>query len=123
MKAESNTPEPSIVAALGHVVGASERVLIDRIELARLDAVDALTRTLADTVFLACGAALVLCGWLSLSAVAVLICLSFLPLPAGLAIVGASNMVLGAGLVGLARPRKSRGEVHRARKVDQGCSE
>lgn len=98
--------EQLLLSALSHVIAVSERVIVDRIDLARFDAFATLTQRLHDALFLATGSVLILAGWLSLSTVAVLILAQHLSLPLGLAITGTCNALVGMTMVAWALRRE-----------------
>ena len=90
--------EASVATALTHVIEAGQQVILDRIELARLDAREMLGRTLRASVFFATGTLFVVGGWAAIMAMAVILLDRALPLSASLALVGVLNGGIGAAL-------------------------
>jgi hypothetical protein len=91
--------EQMLSSAFGDVVAASERVIVDRIDLARFDAVEALSRRLRGALLLSAGSVLIFAGWLGLCAGGVLILDEHLSLPLSLAAAGACNALVGMAVV------------------------
>ena len=91
--------EPSLVEAIGRVVDAGQRVLVDRFDLARMDVQRIASRGLRSVAWLVVGAFAVSAGWLAFSAAAVVVLRAYLVLPASLAIVGVINVAAGGLLI------------------------
>jgi hypothetical protein len=93
--------EPTIAGAAGRAIEAGHRLLIRRIDLARLDVIRILNDALRGSVVLVAGTILMLVGWTSLSVAAVL---ALQPMTGswvvGSAIVGAANVSVGILLAG-----------------------
>ncbi len=90
--------EASVATALTHVIEAGQQVILDRIELVRLDAREMLERALRASVFFAAGTLFVIGGWAAIMAMAVILLDRALPLSASLALVGVVNGAIGAVL-------------------------
>ncbi len=88
--------EVSTASALAHVFEAGQRVVIDRIDLALLEARFVADRSIRGALLLGLGAFLAAVGWCALSAVAILLLAPRLEMIVSLAIVGAANGSLGA---------------------------
>jgi putative superfamily III holin-X len=95
-----HAPEPSLTSALGHAVDASQRLLADRIDLARLDVIDVVTRAERGGMLAAIGALVLVVGWTSLTAALVFALQDQLTLPASMALAGVINTLFGVALVG-----------------------
>jgi uncharacterized membrane protein YqjE len=89
---------PSEIDAVDRMVDAAQRLVTERIELARLDMQEALATTLWRTLGLGFILLLQLTGWWTLIAAAVLKLDDRLPLAASLALVGLLHIVTGAAL-------------------------
>lgn len=90
--------EPTLSTALERVVETSQRVLIDRLELLRVEVEEDVSRTLQSMVFLVGAAVLGICGWLALLAAVIRWLDGLLPLSASLAIVGGANAIIAGVL-------------------------
>lgn len=103
--------EPSVVSALGRAIDAGQRIVVDRIDLARLDILDVVGRTVRGGTMIALGAVLLAVGWLAFSGAAILYGQTYVSLPASAAIVGAINAGLGTLIlaIGIQRARPAQG--------------
>jgi uncharacterized membrane protein YqjE len=93
--------ESGVGPALDRVFRASQRVLIDRIDLVLLEIQQLMARGFLGVIALAVAAGLVLGGWFSLMALVILLA-DASARPMLLGIVGVANLAIGAGLVRLA---------------------
>jgi uncharacterized membrane protein YqjE len=100
--------EASPSGAVERAVDATQRIVVDRMELLRLEAQQALTRLLQDTGLLALGGVLALVGWCALMGWGVVLLRERVSLPAGLASIAVLNAVLATVLVGFAVRRMQR---------------
>ena len=93
--------QPSVVGSVERMFDAGQRLLIERIDLARLEAQDAIGRALWTALFVIAGATLAFTGWLALMAVMVLALRDYAGLPTAMSIliVGGAHAVLGGTLV------------------------
>jgi uncharacterized membrane protein YqjE len=93
--------QPSVVGSVERMFDAGQRLLIERIDLARLEAQDAIGRALWTALFVIAGATLAFTGWLALMAVMVLALRDYAGLPTAMSIliVGAAHAILGGALV------------------------
>jgi len=103
----SENGQPSATEAVERMIDASQRLINDRIELAKLEAQETVTRIVTSTVFLVVAGLFALLGWISLMAAVVVLLRQNMTLAASLALVGGIHLVLGGGaaLFGLARAR------------------
>jgi hypothetical protein len=104
---EHEQREPSIVEAIGRVVDAGQRVLVNRFDLVRLDVTEVATRTLHSAVVLVLGALVLGVAWVSFSAALVVWLRAYVTLAGSLALVGCGNAVAGGLLVVLGARRAS----------------
>ena len=94
--------EPSAVHAVERAVEATQRIVVDRIELIRLEAQEALANLAVRAGFMAAAGIVLLLGWTAL-AIAVALWLSeSMPRAASVAVVGAAHLLVGAGLAAYA---------------------
>jgi len=95
---ESGTPrsDPSLTDSVIRIFEAGHRVVLDRLDLAYFDLSQLATRTLHGAALIAVGAILLTGAWFTLLGGAVVWLQQHLSLPASLALVAASNAVLGA---------------------------
>jgi uncharacterized membrane protein YqjE len=93
--------QPSVVTAVERVFEASQRVVLDRLDLVFVEFQEVVRRTVQRAAMATLGLALVFCGWVALCFVLVLGLDRYMPDAACIAIVGAVN--LGAGVVVLTR--------------------
>lgn len=103
--------EPTIVTALGRAIDAGQRIIVNRIDLARLDVVDMLNRVMRGGMLIMIGGVLLAVGWLAFSAAAIIFGERYVSLPASAAVVGALNAAIGVGalFVGIQRARPDGG--------------
>jgi hypothetical protein len=97
-----SSPEPSAVGAVERGIEAAQRIVIEGLELLRLEAEERLTRTVRGAALLSLGGALTLIGWCALMLVVVLILRERWSLIGGLAVVGAGHLAVGAGAIAYA---------------------
>ena len=107
---ERREAEPSVVSALRRVLDAGQRIVVDRIDLARLDVLAALARGVHGAVFVVLGVIPISIGWLALVVGAVVVLEGYFTQPVSLAIAGAINMLVGIGLVLVGTQRMRRPE-------------
>jgi uncharacterized membrane protein YqjE len=88
----------SEIDAVERMVDAAQRLVTERIELARLDVQDAMATTLWRTLGMGFILLLQLTGWWTLIAAAVLELDDRLPLAASLGLVGVLHIVVGGAL-------------------------
>lgn len=93
--------EPSLVGSLGRVIEAGQRIVVNRIDLVRVDVLDIIARTVRGSAMVVIGGVILLVGWVALSCAAILVGEMFVSLPASAAIVGLANAALGAAFVTL----------------------
>jgi len=65
---QRNLEHPSVVGSVERMFEAGQRLLIERIDLARLEAQDAIARALRTAIFVIVGGTLGFTGWLALMA-------------------------------------------------------
>lgn len=112
--------EPSLVTSLGRIVEAGQRIVVNRIDLARFDILDVVSRALRGGAMVMMGSVVLLVGWLALSLAAILLGANYMSLAGSAAAVGLFNAAAGAVLVtvgtgaaspdGSARAGKANGE-------------
>ncbi len=90
--------EPSIVSALGRAMEAGQRLVIDRIELARLDALEMIDRTQRAGLLIILGAMMAMAGWIGIGTAAVVLLHDYFTLPVSAAVVGLVSLVIGGSL-------------------------
>lgn len=112
LRAREKTEEPSVSSTLERVLDASERVIIDRIELMRLDAHETVARTLRAAALLALGGALLCGGWFAAMAIIVLVLDTYGAPTAGYAMVVCLSVAVGASLVVLGMQRLPSAATH-----------
>ncbi len=91
--------DPSISDALVRVFEAGQRIVLDRVDLARFDLAQIATRTLRGAVLVAVGALLIAGAWFALITGAVLWLHIYLTLPASILIVVGASAALGMAAV------------------------
>jgi hypothetical protein len=94
--------EPSAVNAAERAVEAAQRIVVDRIELIRLEAQEALTSLVVRTGLMIAAGVVILLGWSALAVAAALWLSTWMLLPASLALVGAVHVLAGAGFAAYA---------------------
>jgi hypothetical protein len=103
-------PEPSLYDALQNVLQKTQRVVVERVALLRLEAQEDLYAAVRAASLLTAGIILVFYGWLFAIALVVYFLQKPLPLSASIAIVGGLHIAIGIGLAlgGLQRLRRIR---------------
>lgn len=99
--------DESVATVVSRVAEAGQRYLNDRLDLAKLEAREALKDSASMAVLGGAGGLLLLGGWAGLMTALVLFLDEFLPLTAALAIVAGAHALVGGGLL-LAALRKGR---------------
>lgn len=111
MPHEETHSEPTVVTALGRAIDAGQRIVVNRIDLARLDILEMISRVARGGLMIVLGGVLLAVGWLAFSGAAILYGQDYFTLPGSAAIVGAINAGLGALILALgiqrARPEQS----------------
>jgi uncharacterized membrane protein YqjE len=97
--------EPSVSSALERVLDASERVIIDRIDLMRLDTHETVARTLRAVALLALGGVLLCSGWFAAMAIVILVLNEYGAPATGYAVVACLSVAMGASLVAVGMQR------------------
>jgi len=90
--------EPSATDAVERVLDAGQRLISERIELAKLDVEEAVTERVSRTALVAVPSLFAFGGWWILMAAVVAFLDQYVSLPASLAIVGGAHVVLGGGV-------------------------
>jgi Putative Actinobacterial Holin-X, holin superfamily III len=113
MERQLQDHEPSFVDAVLRVIEAGQRLVLDRIDLARLDVARLASRAVRGTALVAIGAVLIVGGWFATLALAVLCLRPYLSPTASLAILAAATIVAGGAsmAIGLRRARVEQLEV------------
>lgn len=104
---QAEAHERTISGALLHVFEAGQRVVLDRIELARLDALASISQTLRTAFLVGVGVGLLTIAWFTLTALAIFLLQEVLPLPASLAAAAVLNAAIGIALVLVGAQRRS----------------
>jgi uncharacterized membrane protein YqjE len=104
-------PQPSIANAVERVVTSGQQLVVDRIDLAILEAKDVLTRSLQAGVAAGAAVAVFFCGWLCINAMLAAFFRETVSLPYILAGLAAIN--IGAGVVAILVARHLAAPQHR----------
>ena len=94
--------EPSATDAVERVIDAGQRLVTERIELAKLDVQDAVTEKVSQTTKIVVPALFAFGGWWILMAGLVMFLDTYLVMPASLGIVGGAHVLLGGAMAGRA---------------------
>lgn len=99
VETNANVPaEPSAVSAAERAMEAAQRIVVDRIELLRLEVIESAS-TLAQRVGLMLAAGVVaLLGWCGLAVAAVLVLSHRMPMASSVALVAAVHLLAGVAL-------------------------
>ena len=108
LRSREKADEPSVSSAIEHVIDASERIIVDRIELMRLDTHETVSRTLRGASLLALGGVLLCGGWFAAMAIVVVALEEYGAPTAGYAIVFCLSLAAGASLVAFGMQRLPR---------------
>ncbi len=101
MDEQRSLEQPSVVGSVERMVETGQRLLIERIDLARLEAQDAIARALRAAMFVMVGGTLAFTGWLALMACMVVALRdnAGLPTETGILIVALVHAIGGGALV------------------------
>jgi uncharacterized membrane protein YqjE len=99
---ERHTEQPSATDAVERVIEAGQRLVTERIELARLEAEDAISRAIGRAVFVVLMGLFAFSGWWAGMAAVIILLDQWMPLPASLAVVGGAHVLLGSGAIAYA---------------------
>ena len=105
--------EPSATDAVERVLDAGQRLVTERIELAKLDVEDAVTEKVSHTAKIVLPGLFAFGGWWILMAGVVVFLNTYLALPASLGIVGGAHVLLGGAMAASAFQRGRRGGASR----------
>jgi hypothetical protein len=94
--------EPSVGDALIHLLESGQRLVLDRIDLARFDLRELADRTVRAAALAVTGGVLLAGGWFMAMASAAVWLRQYLPLAASLAVVAVASAVLGAAAIAVA---------------------
>jgi hypothetical protein len=119
MPHEETHAEPSVVAALGRAIDAGQRIVVNRVDLVRLEILDTVTRAATGGVLAIAGAVIIGIGWLACSGALILYAEPYLTLAGSAAVIGAVNVLAGIALLasGVQRARPDQAGVARAATV------
>ena len=95
MPNDETQSEPSVVTALGRAIDAGQRIVVKRIDLARLDTLDMVSRVAHGGMMIVIGGVLLAVGWLAFSSAAIIYGQDYFTLSGSAAIVGAINAGVG----------------------------
>ena len=104
--------EPSATDAVERVLDAGQRLVSERIELAKLDVQEAVTEKVSQGAMIVVPGLFAFGGWWILMAALVAFLNTYLVLPASLAIVGGAHVLLGGGIAIAALKSSSRANHH-----------
>jgi hypothetical protein len=93
------TEEPTLIEAVLRVIEASQRLVLDRVDLARLDVARLAAHALRGAVLVAVGAVLIAGAWFAALGVVVLWLEPYLSPMASLAIIAVATLLGGAASV------------------------
>jgi len=96
---ERRTDQPSATDAVERVFEAGQRLVAERIELARLEVEDAISNTIGRAVFIVLMGLFAFSGWWAGMAAVIILLDQWMPLPASLALVGGAHVLLGSGAI------------------------
>ena len=103
-----NHGEPGVVSALGRALESAQGIVVNRIDLAKLDVLETMSEMIRAGGLLVCGSLMMAIGWVSLSVAVVLILAQWtLNLPLSAALVGGINLVAGGSIVRAGSSRTS----------------
>jgi hypothetical protein len=100
--------EPSTTDAVERVIDAGQRLVSERLELAKLEVQEAVTEKVSQGAVVAIASAFAFGGWWIAVAGLVAYLNDFLVLPASLAVVGGAHLLLGGTLAATALKRGRR---------------
>ncbi len=107
--AAADHSEPSATDAVERVIDAGQRLVTERIELAKLDVQDAVTEKVSQTTKVVVPALFAFGGWWILMAGVVLFLNIYFAMPASLGIVGGAHVLLGGAIAVRSLQRGRRG--------------
>jgi hypothetical protein len=90
---------------LGRAIEAGQRLVADRMDLARLDIAQVLNRVSRSALFVAAGAFLACVGWVGLMVAAGLFGTYYVSAAVSAGLVGVFNVAIGGALIGIGMQR------------------
>ncbi len=102
-------PEPSAVSAAERAMEAAQHIVVERIELLRLELIESLSGLAQRAGLMAAAGIVALLGWIGLAVAAVLVLSHRMPMAASIALIGGIHLLAGialatyAGTAGLRR--------------------
>ena len=99
MERQLQTHEPSLIDAVLRVIDASQRLVLDRVDLARLDVARLATYALRGAVLVAVGAVLIAGAWFATLGFVVLLLEPYLSPVASLALIAVTTFAAGAASI------------------------
>jgi hypothetical protein len=101
----STHDQPSLATAVSRIVDAGQRLVMDRIDLARLDILDVIERAERGAALIIAGALFATVGWLGAMTAVVVALQPYFSLSGAAALIGGANLLIGGGLVLLGMQR------------------
>jgi hypothetical protein len=99
MERQLQTHEPSLIDAVLRVIEASQRLVLDRVDLARLDVARLATYALRGVVLVAVGAVLIAGAWFATLGFIVLLLQPYLSPTTSLLVIAVATFIAGAATV------------------------
>jgi len=99
LESSSVQPQVSVSGALERVMESSQRVLLARMELLRIEAEEDISRALLGALVVGSGALLLAGGWLAMTALAVYLLRDLFSFALGLTVAAIANGMAGLVLV------------------------
>jgi hypothetical protein len=99
--------EPGAIAAAERAVEAAQRIVVERLELLRLETQDALASAMTRAGLLLAAGFIAILGWCGLAAALVFVMAEHIPLAPSLAIVGGAHVLMGI-ILGVAAASSAR---------------
>jgi hypothetical protein len=90
--------EPSAINAAERAVDAAQRIVVDRLELIRLEAQEALANLVVRTGLVTAAGVVILIGWVALAVATALWLRQWMSPAASVGLVGSVHLLAGAGL-------------------------
>ncbi len=104
----TNTAEPNAITAAERAVEAAQRIVVERLELFRLELVDGANRLVERIGLMMLAGFVIALGWCGLAVALVMVLANRLPVPASVALVAGVHVVVGIAFYAMATRMQGR---------------
>ncbi len=104
----TNAAEPNAITAAERAVEAAQRIVVERLELFRLELVDGANRLVERIGLMMLAGFVIALGWCGLAVALVMVLANRLPVPASVALVAGVHVVVGIAFYAMATRMQGR---------------